>query len=67
LGRLLLSHDNGWYTVGEPGGGSFASYTSLFTDLIPALRTAGMSESEVQQLLIRNPADAFAIRSRTTD
>ncbi|PQJ36399.1 hypothetical protein BSZ35_09215 [Salinibacter sp. 10B] len=66
LDRLLLSHDNGWYSVGEPGGGSFASYTALFTDLIPALRDAGVSEADVRQLLVENPADAFAIRPRTT-
>ncbi|MEF8797706.1 MAG: hypothetical protein V5A48_14725 [Salinivenus sp.] len=64
LDRLLLSQDNGWYSVGEPGGGSVASYTPLVTTLVPALRAAGLSEDAVRQLLVRNPAQAFAVRRR---
>jgi len=64
LDRLLLSHDNGWYSVGEPGGGSFAPYTPLLTELVPALRANGLPEAAVRQLLTTNPATAFAVRRR---
>lgn len=67
LDRLLISQDNGWYSVGEPGGGSFAPYTSLVTDLIPALIEAGVSQDARHQLLVTNPAKAFAVRRRPTD
>ena len=64
LGQVLVSHDAGWYHVGEPGGGSFRSYESLFRDLLPALRTAGFTEQEIRQLTVENPQRAFAVRVR---
>lgn len=67
LDRLLLSQDNGWYSVGDDGGGSFAPYTPLYTDLVPALREAGLSENAVRSLLVDNPARAFAVRRRVVD
>lgn len=60
LGRVLVSHDAGWYQVGEPGGGTFREYTTLFTHLIPALRRAGFSDGEIEQLTAKNPQRAFA-------
>ena len=30
---VLVSHDAGWYHVGEPGGGQFRPYDTLFTDV----------------------------------
>jgi phosphotriesterase-related protein len=64
LDRVLVSHDNGWYSVGEPDGGGFQPYTTLFTTLLPALRAAGFSDDEVRQLVETNPAEAFTIRVR---
>lgn len=62
LDRVLLSQDAGWYTAGELRGGDFAPYDALFTSLVPALRQHGLSDAEVDQLLIENPARAFALR-----
>lgn len=59
LDRVLVSHDAGWYHVGEPGGGQFRPYTTLFTDFIPGLKSAGFSDAEVQQLLVENPRRAL--------
>jgi phosphotriesterase-related protein len=59
LGRVLLSHDAGWYRVGEPGGGQFRPYDTLFTTLIPALKAAGLSDAEVQELIVAHPRDAL--------
>jgi phosphotriesterase-related protein len=64
LDRVLVSHDNGWYSVGEPDGGDFQPYTPLFTALLPALRAAGFSDEEVRQLVVTNPAEAFTVRVR---
>lgn len=64
LGHVLLSHDAGWYSVGEPGGGDFRGYHTLFDDLLPALQAAGLTDEDVQQLVVSNPAEAFAVRVR---
>jgi phosphotriesterase-related protein len=60
LGRVLLSHDAGWYHVGEPGGGLFRPYDTLFTAFIPALKVDGFVDTEIQQLLVGNPRLALS-------
>ena len=60
LGHVLLSHDAGWYRVGEPGGGQFRSYDTLFTTFIPALKAAGFADAELRQLLVAQPRQALA-------
>ena len=60
LGHVLLSHDAGWYHVGEPGGGQFRPYDTLFTAFIPALKAAGFTDTEVQQVLVTNPRLALS-------
>lgn len=62
LGRVLISQDAGWYHVGEPGGGDFRGYDTLFTEFVPALRKAGASQEDTRTLLIRNPREALALR-----
>lgn len=64
LHRVLISHDAGWYTPGEKNGGDFRPYTDLSEYLIPALIKAGFNVEDIDQLLIHNPAEAFAIRKR---
>lgn len=66
LHRVLVSHDGGWFEVGKPGGGEFRSYDTLFTEFIPALKTAGFSDPEIHQLLVHNPREAFTVRVRET-
>jgi len=63
LERVLLSHDAGWYHVGEPGGGVFRPFDTLFTRFIPALKEAASSD-DVRQITVTNPMEAFAIRVR---
>jgi phosphotriesterase-related protein len=65
LQRVLVSHDAGWYSVGEPEGGKFRPYDAVFTEFIPALKARGFSPAEIEQIFVRNPADAFAVRVRT--
>lgn len=64
LQRVLVSHDAGWYHVGEPGGGTFRPYEALFTDFLPALEAAGFTDDEIHQLTVVNPAEAYAVRVR---
>ncbi|MEO6527558.1 MAG: phosphotriesterase [Gemmatimonadaceae bacterium] len=64
LGHVLISQDAGWYTIGRPGGGTARSYETLFTQFVPALRTRGFSDAEIDTLLVRNPARAFAVSVR---
>lgn len=52
--RMLISHDAGWYHVGEPGGGRFRGFTYLFTDFVPQL-----DATLARQLLVDNPRLAF--------
>src|SRR5688572_20334531 len=61
--HVLVSHDAGWYRVGEPEGGTFRPFDTLFTSFLPALRTAGFSDAERRQLLVENPRRALAPRS----
>ena len=64
LNKVLISHDAGWYKPEEKDGGSFTGYTNIFTELIPLLKNRGFTDSDIQQLLVKNPARAFAIRVR---
>jgi predicted metal-dependent phosphotriesterase family hydrolase len=64
LQQLLLSHDAGWYRPGEPKEGEFRPFDAIFKELVPALRGAGFSAGEVDEVLARNPQAAFAIRFR---
>lgn len=61
LDHILLSHDAGWYSPGEPNGGDFKGFTSLFDELIPLLKEKGFTQKELDLMLIENPAKAFSI------
>jgi len=64
--KLLLSHDAGWYWVGEPNGGKdkIRPYTALSDELVPALKNAGLTEATLKRLLVENPKEAFTVRIR---
>jgi phosphotriesterase-related protein len=64
LHRVLVSHDAGWYHVGEPGGGAFRGYETLLTEFLPALEAAGFTDDEIRRLTTVNPAEAYAVRIR---
>ncbi len=67
LNKVLISHDSGWYDPSEPGGGKFNGYTDIFDYLVPVLKAKGFSNDEIDQILIKNPAEAFTIRIRKSD
>lgn len=64
LGKVLISHDAGWYHPDEPGGGKIRDYSALFEKLVPQLTKEGFTEREIHQLLVSNPAEAFTVRIR---
>ena len=59
--QLLISHDAGWYSVGEPRGGQVAPYTPVMETFVPLLRERGADEATIQKLLVTNPARALTI------
>jgi phosphotriesterase-related protein len=61
--RLLLSHDAGWYHVGEPKGGDIKPFTPVFADLLPRLKPAGVGQPVLDRLVSVNPRRALALRT----
>jgi phosphotriesterase-related protein len=64
IGKILLSHDAGWYRPGVENGGEYRGYTTLFEKLIPLLLKENFSDSEIHQLMVLNPSKAFEIGVR---
>lgn len=64
LDHVLVSHDSGWYHVGEPKGGNFRPFTCIATRFIPMLKANGFTDKDVDQIFKINPANAFAVRVR---
>jgi phosphotriesterase-related protein len=62
LHQVLVSHDAGWYRPGELNGGEYRGYTTFINKLIPRLQQEQFSASEIRQLTITNPAQAFTIQ-----
>jgi predicted metal-dependent phosphotriesterase family hydrolase len=67
LDKVLISHDAGWYHVGETGGGEYRGYLTLINTLLPRLASEGFKESEVRMFTQDNPGRAFAIKTRQKD
>ena len=64
LDRVLISQDAGWYSPGEPNGGDFREYSTIFDTLMILLDKKGFTEDEMNQILVTNPEKAFTIRVR---
>jgi phosphotriesterase-related protein len=61
IGRLHLSHDAGWYNVGDPNGGKLRPFTALSDRLLPALKADGITEKELHRITVQNPRLAFTL------
>ena len=55
LGRVLISHDAGWYAVGEPGGGTFRSYTTMFERFLQRLKRPASPTARFGLSRLRTP------------
>jgi phosphotriesterase-related protein len=64
LSQVLVSHDAGWYHVGEAEGGDYRGYNTLFDGFIPVLKKQGFTEEEIDVLIVQNPAKAFEVKKR---
>ena len=60
-GKIMLSHDAGWYHVGEPDGGAVRPFTYLFDEFLPYLRAQGIGDEVINQITAVNPGMAFGI------
>lgn len=59
LSRILLSQDRGWYVVGQDQGKYVNPYHPILTEFIPLCRRRGLSEAEIEQMLVKNPASVL--------
>jgi len=64
LGRILLSSDAIGYQIGKPNGAEFGSYSELFKSFSLLLLSEGFTRAELDQMIVKNPAEAFAVRVR---
>jgi phosphotriesterase-related protein len=64
LNRILLSHDAGAYQPGKTDGGQIRPYSDLFSSLILLLLSEGFTREELDQVMVKSPAEAFAVRVR---
>jgi phosphotriesterase-related protein len=66
LNRTLVSQDAGWYNVGDEKGGQthnkIRPFTTIADQLIPALKQAGLTNAQIRQLIVENPAKAYTIK-----
>lgn len=64
LHKILISHDAGWYDPDKVNGGNFRGYNDMFEHLIPALKSSGFTQQDIDLLLINNPKKAYAVKIR---
>lgn len=64
LGKVLFSHDAGWYKPEQPDGGEFRGFTDIEAYLIPALMEKGLTQPDIHQLFVQNPMEAFKINKK---
>lgn len=62
IDKVLISHDAGWYKPGEENGGNFTGFTTISDVFLPLLKYKGFTDSDINQLLIKNPAFVLAIK-----
>jgi phosphotriesterase-related protein len=60
--QLLLSHDAGWYHIGEENGGEQIPFTNLIEEFIPKLKNYDVDDKTINLLTRENPAHAFSIQ-----
>lgn len=70
LEHVLISHDDGWSVIQKDDGSigfelfkaeKFSPFISIFEQLLPQLKELGFTQEDFDQMLIVNPAKAYAI------
>jgi phosphotriesterase-related protein len=64
LDHVLLSHDAVGYQPGLPGGGKSRPFTELFGSFSLLMLSEGITHEEIDQMTVKNPAQAFGVRVR---
>ena len=64
LDHVLLSHDAVGYQPGLPGRRTYHPFTELFGSFSLLMLSEGITHEEIDQMIIKNPAEAFAVRVR---
>ncbi len=59
-GQVILSHDRGWFTPAELGGGTPKPFTYLPEIFVPKLGQAGVGAEDIHRLTVINPFRALA-------
>ena len=67
LHRLLLSQDAGWFDPDKPGGENYQPHTPLFKELIPLLNQKGITDADINKILMGNPGKAFVVKKRLAE
>ena len=62
LNRVMLSHDGNSFRIRNTD--TMRPYHLLFETFVPMLKQAGFTDSDVRQMIVTNPAEAFKIRIR---
>ena len=63
LNKILISHDAGWYDP-QKEKQKITSYTAIFKQLYPELKSRGFTDEEFNLLVSVNPSKAFTIQVR---
>jgi phosphotriesterase-related protein len=60
--QVLLSHDAGWFRIGEEPGGAKKPFTHLLGEFVPLMNGRGVSDETVHAITVTNPSQAFQLR-----
>lgn len=63
--KILISHDSGWYNVGQPKGGNINGFTYIPKDFVPLMKQSSIDQNIIDKLLITNPAVALGIQKKS--
>ena len=71
LNRTLISQDAGCYNVGDERGGQTHNkihpFTTIADQMIPALKQAGLTNAQIRQLIVENPAKAYTVKVKNLE
>ena len=62
LGQVHLSHDAGWYRPSEEQ--RFRPYDFIFKTFLGKLKEAGLTDADIHQVTVENPAKALTVGVR---
>jgi phosphotriesterase-related protein len=63
--QLMISHDNSCYYDVQPMHElDFPTYTEVVVDFLPKLRERGVTDEQINQMMVGNPRDLFATAGR---